>query len=75
MSGLQVLVQRKRKLLIRCGAAAAIGLAGLLAVLPRADANDASRQTVVGEDSFNALLSPKPVSGRQFAILYPMTHS
>lgn len=75
MSGLQIVLVRKRKLLIRGGAVLALGLAGLLAILPRADAHDAAHQTVSVSDPIRVLLAPQPVSGRHFATLYPLTHS
>ena len=75
MFSFQVLLQRKRKLLFRCAAAGAIGLAGLLAVLPRADAHGGEPQVVRGSGPLSALLSPNPLSGREFAVLYPVTHS
>ena len=75
MFGLLIFFQRKRKWLIRYGAVAAVGLAALLMVLPRADAHDTERLAVVQPGSLVSLLSPKPVSSRAFAVLYPVTHS
>jgi hypothetical protein len=75
MSGLQVFVQRRRRVLIRYGAVTALGIAGLIAILPRADAHDAAPQMVARADRLSALLSPEPISGRQFSAFYGVPHS
>jgi|GEM_PF-3269519 len=75
MSGLQIFVQRKRRVLIRSAVVVALGVAGLIAILPRADAHDRSRQTVAQPFGLSALLSPAPISGRQFAAFYGVPHS
>jgi hypothetical protein len=75
MSGLQVFVQRKRRVLIRYGAVAVLGIAGLIAILPRADAHDTAAPMVARADQLSALLSPEPISGRQFAAFYGVPHS
>ena len=72
MFELQILFQRRRKMLTRAGALIVLGLAGLLAVLPRADAHDA--QHVASIDSRSLLLSPEPMAGRRFAAFYEMSH-
>ena len=75
MFGFQILLPRRRRLLVRCAAVGSIGLAGLLAVLPRADAHGGEPLALGGNEALGALLSPNPLSGREFAVLYPLTHS
>jgi hypothetical protein len=75
MSGLQIFIQRRRRVLIRYGVVVALGIAGLVAVLPRADAHDGSQQIVVRAPSLSTLMSPAPISGRQFAAFYGVPHS
>ena len=59
-------------MLTRLGALLALGLGGLFAVLPRADAHDARQ--VANIDSRSFLLSPAPMSGERFAAFYAMAH-
>jgi hypothetical protein len=75
MSGLQIFVQRKRRVLIRYGAVVVLGVAGLIAILPRADAHGTDAQIIAPADRLSALLSPAPLSGRQFAAFYGVPHS
>jgi hypothetical protein len=75
MYELQIFFQRRRKMLTRIGALIALGVGGLLAVLPRADAHDAQVQAVAemgGPSSF--LLSPERMSGERFAAFYALVH-
>ncbi|MEO6013208.1 MAG: hypothetical protein ABIQ30_06435 [Devosia sp.] len=69
--GVAIFFQRRRKLLLRLGALLILGAGGLLAVLPRADAHDVTVQPVEPKVS---LLSPAPLSGRQFSTFYPLAH-
>jgi len=73
MFGLQVFFQRRRKMLTRLVALLALGLGGLLAVLPRADAHD-PQTTLVADTTRSFLLSPEPMSGERFAAFYAMAH-
>ena len=75
MFGLQIFVQRKRRMLIRYGVVALVGTAVIAVALPRADAHDPHSQTVATNDEMSVLLSPEPVSGRQFAVFYNLPHS
>lgn len=59
-------------MLARLGALLALGLGGLAAVLPAADAHDASRITVAEMKSRSLLLSPEPMSGERFSAFYAM---
>ena len=62
-------------MLTRIGALIALGMGGLLAVLPRADAHDAQAQMMTqtgGPNSF--LLSPERMSGERFAAFYALVH-
>ena len=59
-------------MLTRVAALLALGLGGLFAVLPRADAHDA--QTLVADTNRSFLLSPEPMSGERFAAFYAMAH-
>lgn len=61
-------------MLARLGALLALGLGGLAAVLPRADAHDASRMTVADMGSRSLLLSPEPMSGERFSAFYAIAH-
>jgi len=69
--GVPVFFHRRRKMLLRVGALLILGVGGLLAVLPRADAHDVAVKPVEAKVS---LLSPAPLSGRQFSAFYPLTH-
>lgn len=75
MFALQLFFQRRRKMLARLGALLALGLGGLAAVLPRADAHDASRMAAsdIGH-SRSLLLSPEPMSGERFSAFYAIAH-
>lgn len=59
-------------MLARLGALLAIGLGGLMTVLPGADAHDASQQMAVHSGAQASLLSPEPMSGERFAAFYAM---
>jgi hypothetical protein len=69
----QSFVWRKWKLATRLGVVLALCVAGLLIMLPKADANSPRATADAGRVS--ALFSPEPVSSRHFATLYPVTHS
>jgi len=71
MYELQIFFQRRRKMLTRIGALLALGIGGMLAVLPRADAHGA---VVANSDPKSFLLSPEPMSGERFAAFYVLTH-
>jgi hypothetical protein len=71
MYDLQIFFQRRRKMLTRIGALLALGIGGMLAVLPRADAHGA---TVLPNDPKSFLLSPEPMSGERFAAFYALVH-
>jgi hypothetical protein len=75
MFGLQLFLQRKRRMLVRSGAVALVGLTVLGVALPRADAHNARPQTITANDEMSALLSPQPVASRQFAVFYSLPHS
>lgn len=70
MNDLQIFLQRRRKMLTRLGALLALGLGGMLAVLPRADAHG----PVVNSDPKSFLLSPERMSGERFAVFYVIAH-
>jgi len=71
MYELQIFFQRRRKMLTRIGALLALGIGGMLAVLPRADAHGA---ITASTDPKSFLLSPEPMSGERFAAFYALTH-
>jgi hypothetical protein len=71
MHELQIFFQRRRKMLTRIGALLALGIGGMLAVLPRADAHGA---ITANTDPKSFLLSPEPMSGEGFAAFYALTH-
>jgi hypothetical protein len=71
MYDLQIFLQRRRKMLTRLGAILALGLGGMLAVLPRADAHG---QVVSSGDPKSFLLSPEPMSGERFSAFYVLMH-
>jgi hypothetical protein len=71
MYELRIFFQRKRKTLTRIGALLALGIGGVLAVLPRADAHGAIGANT---DPKSFLLSPEPMSGERFAAFYALTH-
>jgi hypothetical protein len=71
MYDLQIFFQRRRKMLTRIGALLALGIGGMLAVLPRADAHGAM---TVSNDPRSFLLSPEPMSGERFAAFYALVH-
>lgn len=62
-------------MLARLGALLALGLGGLAAVLPRADAHDQSRMAMseMGR-SRSILLSSEPMSGERFSAFYAIAH-
>jgi hypothetical protein len=72
MYELQIFFQRRRKMLTRIGALLALGIGGMLAVLPRADAHGAV--VAAHSDPKSFLLSPEPMSGERFAAFYVLTH-
>ena len=62
-------------MLARLGALLALGLGGLAAVLPRADAHDTA--PIVVSDSGRSrglLLSAEPMSGERFSAFYAIAH-
>lgn len=59
-------------MLTRVAALLALGLGGLFAVLPRADAHDATVAANASSKSF--LLSPERMSGERFAAFYALAH-
>ena len=71
MYDLQIFFQRRRKMLTRIGALLALGIGGMLAVLPRADAHGV---VTANTDPKSFLLSPEPMSGERFAAFYALTH-
>ncbi len=71
MFALQIFVQRNRKLLLRSGILALLGLGGLFAVLPRADARGAAPMVVASLEDRSILLSPEPLTDSLFSTLYP----
>jgi hypothetical protein len=71
MYELQIFFQRRRKMLTRLGALLALGIGGMLAVLPRADAHGAIVQQ---HDPRSFLLSPEPMSGERFSAFYALMH-
>lgn len=71
MNELQIFLQRRRKMLTQLVAIVALGLAGVLAILPRADAHVTS---AAAGDPRSILLSPAPISGEQFAVFYAVPH-
>lgn len=58
-------------MLTRVAALLALGLCGLFAVLPRADAHDAAHADTNGK---SLLLSPERMSGERFSVFYVMAH-
>jgi hypothetical protein len=72
MYELQIFFQRRRKMLTRIGPLLALGIGGMLAVLPRADAHGVVAMDHSNPKSF--LLSPEPMSGERFAAFYALTH-
>ena len=72
MSMLQTFFRSRRKMLTRVAALLALGLGGLFAVLPRADAHDAAVAAHPTSKSF--LLSPERLSGERFAAFYALAH-
>lgn len=71
MYELQIFFQRRRKMLTRLGALLALGIGGMLAVLPRADAHGA---IATNTDPKRFLLSPEPMSGERFSVFYALVH-
>jgi hypothetical protein len=77
MLRLQIIYQRRRKLLVRLGALLALGAGAVLAIapLPRADANDiAVLRPAVLSDAMRLLLLPAPVASRQFLAAYTIAY-
>ncbi len=71
MYDLRIFLQRRRKVLARLGALLVLGIGGMMAVLPRADAHGV---TVRSADPRSFLLSPEPMSGQRFAAFYVPAH-
>ena len=71
---LQIFFQRRRRLLTQLGVLLAVGLGGLLAILPRVDAHDGSRLAVADIGAKSFLLSPERMSGQQFSGFYAPAH-
>jgi hypothetical protein len=71
MYELQIFFQRRRKMLTRLGALLVLGLGGMLAMLPRADAHG---PVVANADPRSFLLSPEPMSGERFSAFYAIVH-
>lgn len=67
-------LQRKRKILVRYGAVALVGVAVIAVALPRAGAHDPAYVAAKSGD-LAMLLSPEPLAGRQFAVFYNVPHS
>lgn len=59
-------------MLTRVAALLALGLGGLFAILPRADAHDTATRVDPSGKSF--LLSPERMSGERFSAFYVMAH-
>ena len=72
MYDLQIFFQRRRRMITRFATVFALGLCGMLAILPRADAHGAA---VPSNDPEAILLLAKPLSSQAFAAFYPVTHS
>jgi hypothetical protein len=70
MHELQIFFQRRRKMMTRVGALLVLGLGGMLAVLPRADAHGTIARPV---DPKSFLLSPRSISSRHFAEFFPLS--
>ncbi len=68
---LQIFLHRKRKMLTRLVALLALGLGGMFALLPRADAHVPE---VTGDPAKSFLLSPERLSGERFAAFYVVAH-
>ena len=60
-------------MLTRVAALLALGLGGLFAVLPRADAHDAAGASTA-QNSKSFLLSPERMSGERFSAFYALAH-
>ncbi len=75
MFGLQLFLQRKRRMLIRYGAVALVGVTVIAIALPRADAHGTAPQTVAANDELSVLFWPAPLSGNRFAVFYNLPHS
>ncbi|MBN9346718.1 MAG: hypothetical protein J0I48_11050 [Devosia sp.] len=71
MYELQIFLQRRRKMLTRVAALLILGIGGMLAVLPRADAHGTLATT---PDPKSFLLSPESLASARFATFYPLTH-
>lgn len=71
MYDLQIFFQRRRRVMIRLIALLVLGLAAMLAILPRADAHGAVVEPV---DPVAILLSPTPLSSLAFSTFYPPAH-
>lgn len=71
MYELRIVLQRRRKMLTRVAALLALGVGGMLAVLPRADAHGVVARP---SDPRSLLLSPEPLSRGRFAEFYALPH-
>ncbi len=69
------MVQRRRKILPRLAVLVALGVVGLFAVLPRADAHGTATAPTVAEATPDVLFTAAPVSSGQFGQFYaPSSH-
>jgi hypothetical protein len=71
MYELQIFLQRRRKMLSRIGALLVLGLGGMLAILPRADAHGS---VATSDDPRSFLLSPARLWSDKFGTFYPPHH-
>ena len=71
MFDLQIFVQRRRKMLTRLSVLLVLGIGGMLAVLPRADAHGG---VATVSDPKSLMLSPEPMSGERFSAFYELMH-
>lgn len=75
MFGLQLFLLRKRRMLIRYGAVALVGLTAAAIALPRANANDPHTETVAANDEMSVLFSPERIASSRFPVSYNLPHS
>ncbi len=70
MYELQIFFQRRRKMLTRIAALLLLGVGGMLAILPRADAHGTTAAASASTDPKSFLLSPEPLSSARFGTFY-----
>ncbi len=70
MFPLRIFFQRNRKLLARLVALLVLGVGGMVAVLPRADAHP-RLETAAAGGPLGLLLAPQPFSSARFALFTP----